>query len=252
MIGEQENSVSPALQKLRRDQTSITLSTKKKVAHARNPHLSFDAPHLFIPLEGLVKLAHTGGTDPRRGQCAVDVDMALLAGFVGGLSACDVLKSLAFVFSDASFACGSGILGRVDVHGWGCMSSVPTTKQREDPTGICLDLMYPLYLLVLVLPIPSPPIDPFLFLLVPHLSLAAFFLDTFGCGETFPFGGCFGFGEGFGAGEGGCGWGELGEGAVGGGVDGEGVEGGDEGLDAVTCGRLEVILEVFAEDKGRK
>lgn len=36
----------------------------------------------------------------------------------------------------------------------------------------------------------------------------------------------------------------MGEGAVGGWEGGEGVEGGDEGLDTVTCGRLEVFFEV--------
>ena len=110
--------------------------------------------------------------------------------------------------------------------------------------------MYPLILLFLVLPVPPPAVHPLLFLFVPDLLFATCFLDAFGCGEPFPFRGRFGFREGFGAGKGCRGRGELGEGSVGGWVDGEGVEGGDEGLDAVACGRLEVLFEVCAVSEG--
>lgn len=88
--------------------------------------------------------------------------------------------------------------------------------EKKKHTRVRLDLVYPLILLFLVLPITTPPVDPLLTFFVPDGLGATFFLDTFGCCEPFPFRGWFGFREGFGTREGCFGRGELREGAVGG------------------------------------
>lgn len=146
------------------------------------------------------------------------------------------MEPLTLVFSDAGFACVSGVLDRINIGR--CPASAPhhthpTHARKKAPTRVRFDLVYPLRLLFLVLPIAAPPIHPRLVFLIPDCFRPVFFLDAFGGGEAFPFSGRFGFRKGFGAREGGCGWGELGEGAVGGGNGWEGVEGGEEGLDAV-------------------
>lgn len=173
------------------------------------PHLSLDTPHLFIPLEFLVKLAHAGGADSRRGERTFDVGRALLAGVLCGFGAGNVLELLTLVFSDAGFAGRPNCLYGVMVDGCRAGSGRQRIRRKRTQGGrrtlVRLDLVYPLCLLLLVLPRSSPPIDPRLFLFVPDLAFAAFFLDTFGCGETFPFRGRFGHREGFSAREGGRG-----------------------------------------------
>lgn len=54
-------------------------------------------------------------------------------------------------------------------------------------TCIGFDFVKPLTLLLSVLPLPAPSVNPFLFLLVPYLLILLLLLNTLRYGEFLPF-----------------------------------------------------------------
>lgn len=101
-------------------------------------------------------------------------------------------------------------------------------------TSISRNFRDPLLLLLFVLPIPAPPINPLLLLLVPFTPIAHFVLDALRGGKPLPFRLGFWFRQGFCARKQRRGWGQFCERPVGGCYGWEGEEGGEEGLDAVS------------------
>jgi hypothetical protein len=109
-------------------------------------------------------------------------------------------------------------------------------------TSIVRHFREPLLLILLVFPVTTPPVHPFLPLLIPHLSLAFFMGDPFSRSKTFPLRWGFWFGKRFGSWELG-GWrGELRGWSVGRGLGWEGEKVGDESLYAVSGRRLQILF----------
>ena len=112
-------------------------------------------------------------------------------------------------------------------------------------TGIGRHFVYPLILDLPVLAIPTPRVDPFLPLLVPHLLLLPALLNALRSSKCLPFCRCLGLGKWLCAGELSNGRGELGDRTVGRGLGGEGEERLDQDLDTVASKGLEVLFEVL-------
>jgi len=66
-------------------------------------------------------------------------------------------------------------------------------KGTGKPTSICRNFMQPLRLGLLIFSLPTPPVDPFLFLLIPDFLFTSYFLYAFGSSKFLPFCGLFRF-----------------------------------------------------------
>ena len=115
-------------------------------------------------------------------------------------------------------------------------------------TSIGRHFVYPLILDLSVLAIPSPGVDPFLPLLVPHLLLLPTLLDALRSRKGLPFCGCLRLGKRLRARELGNGRGKLGDRTVGRGLGGEGEERLNQDLNTITGKGLEVLFEVLTVD----
>ena len=112
-------------------------------------------------------------------------------------------------------------------------------------TSIGRHFVYPLILDLSVLAIPSPGVDPFLPLLVPHLLLLPTLLDALRSRKGLPFCGCLRLGKRLRARELGNGRGKLGDRTVGRGLGGEGEERLDQDLNTIASKGLKVLFEAL-------